>query len=156
MTSRSVAIRDATAEDVQLIFRFIESMAEFDGRLRALQATPEMIREGLFGAVPHAAVLLAEVDGVAVGFASYFRTYSTFLGRPGIWLDDLFVDVEARGCGIGRRCFATSHAWPLLGAAAGSSGRPAYTTTVVLTSTVGLGRMSGRTSDSAALTGTPS
>jgi len=101
VTSHSVAIRDATAEDVQLIFRFIESMAEFDGRLGALQATPEMIREGLFGAVPHAAVLLAEVDGVAVGFASYFRTYSTFLGRSGIWLDDLFVDVEARGRGIG-------------------------------------------------------
>jgi len=59
VTSRSVAIRDARADDVDLIFRFIERMAEFDGRLGALRATPEMIREGLFGAVPHAAVLLA-------------------------------------------------------------------------------------------------
>jgi GNAT superfamily N-acetyltransferase len=99
--SRSVAIRDATIDDIQLIFRFIQRIAEFDGRLGALQATPEIIREGLFGAVRHASVLLAKADGVAVGFASYFRTYSTFLGRPGIWLDDLFVDAEARGRGIG-------------------------------------------------------
>ena len=70
MPSRSVAIRDATADDVQLIFRFIQNMAEFDGRLGALQTTPDMIREGLFGVVPHALVLLAEVDGVPVGFAS--------------------------------------------------------------------------------------
>ena len=61
MTTRSVAIRDATAADVQLIFRFIQSMAEFDGRRGALQATPDMIREGLFGVAPQASVLLAEV-----------------------------------------------------------------------------------------------
>jgi GNAT superfamily N-acetyltransferase len=101
VASRAIAIRDATADDIPLIFRFIQKMAAFDGRLEALQATPELLREALFGAVPHAAVLLAEVEGVPVGFASYFRTYSTFLGRPGIWLDDLYVDEDVRGRGIG-------------------------------------------------------
>ena len=115
VTTRSVSIRDATAADVQLIFRFIQSMAEFDGRRGALQATPDMIREGLFGVAPQASVLLAEVDGIPVGFASYFRTYSTFLGRPGIWLDDLYVDAEARGRGVGtallRHLARTADAW---------------------------------------------
>ncbi len=96
-----VAIRKATVDDVPLIFRFIEDFAEFDGRRARLQATPDMLRDGLFGAAPQASVVLAEVDGVPVGFASYFRTYSTALGRPGIWLDDLYVDEAARGRGIG-------------------------------------------------------
>jgi GNAT superfamily N-acetyltransferase len=99
--SRAIAIRDATADDLPLIFRFMQKMAAFEGRLEALQATPERLLEALFGAVPQAAVLLAEVDGVPAGFASYFRTYSTFLGRPGIWLDDLYVDEDVRGRGIG-------------------------------------------------------
>jgi GNAT superfamily N-acetyltransferase len=101
MADARVTIRDATVDDVDVVFRFIEAMAEFEGRRAALQATPERIREALFGRERRSSVLLAEVDGRAVGFASYFRTYSTFLGRPGIWLDDLYVDAAARGSGIG-------------------------------------------------------
>ncbi len=101
MTGRSVAIRKAAEGDVDVVFRFIQAMAEFEGRREALQATRERIREALFGTPAQAFVLLAERDGIAVGFASCFRTYSTFLGRPGLWLDDLYVDAPARGSGIG-------------------------------------------------------
>ena len=97
----ALRIRPATADDVPVILRFLQRMAELDGRPTALQNTPEMIRDAMFGEAPQAFVLLADVDGDPVGFASYFRTYSTFLGRPGIWLDDLYVEAAARRQGIG-------------------------------------------------------
>jgi len=82
-----------------MILHFLQRMAELDGRPRTLQSTPETIRGAMFGDRPQVLVLLAEVDDGVVGFASYFRTYSTFLGRPGIWLDDLYVEEAARGRG---------------------------------------------------------
>jgi len=84
-----------------MILHFLQRMAELDGRPRTLQSTPETIRGAMFGDRPQVLVLLAEVDDGVVGFASYFRTYSTFLGRPGIWLDDLYVEEAARGRGVG-------------------------------------------------------
>jgi hypothetical protein len=74
-------IRDATEADLPLLLAFLRKKAEFDGCPEALQATPERLREGLFGATPLAGVLFAEVDGQVVGFASYF---SSFLARPGL------------------------------------------------------------------------
>ena len=71
---------------------FLGVPVELDGRPRTLQSTPETIRGAMFGDRPQVLVLLAEVDDGVVGFASYFRTYSTFLGRPGLWLDDLYVE----------------------------------------------------------------
>src|SRR5262249_50563742 len=97
-----VVIRAASAEDIPLILAFIAKKAEFDRCPEAVEATPDKIRETLFGDVPLAGVLLAEIDGRAVGFASYFPTSSTFLAGPGIWLDDLFVDADRRGRGVGR------------------------------------------------------
>src|SRR5581483_6015411 len=93
--------RSATAEDVGPVLGFIRKKAEFDGCPNSVEATAEKIRETLFGDAPLTSVLIAERGGVPVGFAAYFRTYSTFLARPGIWLDDLFVEEHARGQGIG-------------------------------------------------------
>jgi GNAT superfamily N-acetyltransferase len=101
METSSVVIRAATAEDIPVILEFIAKKAEFDRCPEAVEATPEKIRETLFGDAPLAGILLAEVEGRAVGFASYFYTYSTFLARPGIWLDDLFVNVDRRSRRIG-------------------------------------------------------
>jgi GNAT superfamily N-acetyltransferase len=98
----SLSIRPATPEDLPLILRFIHLKAAFDGCLETVEATPERLSEALFGDAPTAGVLFAEVAGEPVGFASYYRTYSTFLARPGIWLDDLFVVEPMRSQGIGK------------------------------------------------------
>jgi GNAT superfamily N-acetyltransferase len=100
-SSAGIAVRHATASDLPLILRFIRKKAEFDRCPDAVEATEEKLRATLFSDTPRAHVLFAEMDGVAVGFAAYFTTYSTFLARPGIWLDDLFVDGEMRSQGIG-------------------------------------------------------
>ena len=97
----ALRVRDATLDDVPVILHFLQRMAELDGRPRAVESTPETIRDAMFGDAPQVFALLADLDASPVGFASYFRTYSTFLGRPGIWLDDLYVEEAARGGGIG-------------------------------------------------------
>jgi GNAT superfamily N-acetyltransferase len=102
MHAGTIRIRHAVAEDIPLILGFIRKKAEFDRCPVAVEATPEKIRQTLFGDTPLAGILFAEMDGMAVGFVSYFWTYSTFLARPGIWLDDLFVEVNMRSQGIGR------------------------------------------------------
>jgi GNAT superfamily N-acetyltransferase len=102
MHAGTIRIRHAVAEDIPLILGFIHKKAEFDRCPDAVEATPEKIRQTLFRDPPLAGILFAEMDGLAVGFASYFWTYSTFLARPGLWLDDLFVDASVRSQGIGR------------------------------------------------------
>jgi GNAT superfamily N-acetyltransferase len=97
----AVSIRSAVVEVVSVIMDFIRRKAEFDGCPGAVEATPERIRETLFGPAPLAGVLLAVLEGRAVGFAAYSFTFSTFLARPGVWMDDLFVDEPVRGRGIG-------------------------------------------------------
>jgi GNAT superfamily N-acetyltransferase len=97
----ALRIREASIGDVGVILHFLQRMADFDGRPTALKSTPETIRQSVFGDPPQVFVLVAEVDGTPAGFASYFRTYSTLLGQPGIWLDDLYVEENARGGGIG-------------------------------------------------------
>lgn len=88
--------------DLSVIIGFIHKKAAFDGVPLALQASAEKLRETLFADPPLAYVSLAEADGKAVGFASYFFTFSTFLACPGIWLDDLYVDADQRSQGVGR------------------------------------------------------
>ena len=102
MSAQPITIRKASADDIPLILSFIAKKASFDGCPEAVEATPEKLRQTMFGKEPLASVVFAEVEGRAVGFASYFRTYSTFLARPSIWLDDLFIDEVKRGQGIGK------------------------------------------------------
>jgi GNAT superfamily N-acetyltransferase len=98
-----ISIRPARREDVPQILAFIRELAEYERLLHAVVATPEDITQSLFGPQPCAHALLASLDGEPVGFALYFYNFSTFLGRPGLYLEDLFVRPAARGHGIGRR-----------------------------------------------------
>ncbi len=98
----SLSIRPATVADTALILEFIQALADYE-RLRAeAVVTEDQLRATLFGDRPYAEVLVAEWEGSAAGFALFFHNYSTFLGRPGIYLEDLFVRPEFRGRGIGK------------------------------------------------------
>lgn len=101
-----VRIREATKQDASLILSFIRKKAVFDGVPDWVEATEEKLADELFGPKPVAFVLFAEIEGKAVGFAIYFLTFSSFLARPGIWLDDLYVDESARGRGAGKALLA--------------------------------------------------
>lgn len=97
-----IKIREATRQDAALILHFIRRKAEFDGLLQEVEATEEGLLAELFGPRPAAFVLFAEVEGQVTGYALYFLTFSSFLARPGLWLDDLFVVESSRGQGVGR------------------------------------------------------
>jgi GNAT superfamily N-acetyltransferase len=95
-------LRPAQAEDVPTILKLIRGLAEYEHVPEAAQATePDLLRDG-FGPQPRFHCVLAEWDGRTAGFALYFYNYSTWKGRPGIFLDDLFVWPEFRGRGIGK------------------------------------------------------
>lgn len=94
-------IRAATVEDVPLILRFIRALAEYERLADQVVATEDGLRETLFGARPYAEVVIAEEGGEPAGFALFFHNYSTFLGRPGIYLEDLYVLPEMRSRGVG-------------------------------------------------------
>jgi GNAT superfamily N-acetyltransferase len=97
-----MAIRKATEGDLDTICALIRELAEYERMADEVTLDPAEVAEHLFGADPAAAVLVAETDeGEVAGFALWFRTFSTFLGRPGIWLEDLFVRPEHRGRGHG-------------------------------------------------------
>jgi GNAT superfamily N-acetyltransferase len=95
-------IRLATAQDVPLIFRFIKGLAEYENLTQEVTATEELLRDTLFGSRQVAEVIIGDYRGEPVGFAIFFHNYSTFLGRPGIYLEDLFVLPEMRGRGFGK------------------------------------------------------
>ena len=95
-------IREATEADVPLILEFIRGLAEYEKLADKVVATEEVIRESLFGRKPYAEVLIAEADGDSAGFALFFHNFSTFIGRPGIYLEDLFVKPQYRGRGFGK------------------------------------------------------
>ncbi|OJU17710.1 MAG: GNAT family N-acetyltransferase [Clostridiales bacterium 43-6] len=96
-----VTFRIATEADVPLIFRFIMALAEYESLTDMVTATQEGLRESVFNN-KQAEVFFAVVDGVEVGYALFFQTYSTFAGRAGIFLEDLFVLPEYRGKGYGK------------------------------------------------------
>jgi GNAT superfamily N-acetyltransferase len=101
-----ITIRFATVEDVPIIRRLIHGLAEYERLVEEAVATEADIRDSLFGDNPDAEVLIAELDGDAAGFALFFHNYSTFLGRRGLYLEDLFVLPAHRGHGIGRALMA--------------------------------------------------
>ncbi|MGH7805167.1 MAG: GNAT family N-acetyltransferase [Candidatus Binatia bacterium] len=99
-------IRPATEADVPVVLRLIRALAEYEKLTHEVVATEAAIRDGLFGPRRSAAAILAHLGEEPVGFALYFQTFSTFLGRPGIYLEDLFVEERFRGRGVGKRLLA--------------------------------------------------
>jgi GNAT superfamily N-acetyltransferase len=98
----TTTIRTATEADVPQILAFIRALAEFEHEPEAVEATEDgLLRDG-FGPQPFYSCLMAEHEGRPAGFALYFFNYSTWLGRPGLYLEDLFVSPEFRGLGIGK------------------------------------------------------
>jgi len=94
-------IRIARADDCATILGFIRDLAQYEKLSHEVVADEAQLRATLFGAQPAAEVLIAEQAGAAVGFALFFTSYSTFLAKPGLYLEDLFVRPAARGAGIG-------------------------------------------------------
>ncbi len=95
-------IRQAQKEDVPLLLDFIKQLADYEKLSHVVVADAESLRRTLFGEIAFAEVILADYQNQSVGFALFFHNYSTFLGKPGIYLEDLFVVPAMRGKGIGR------------------------------------------------------
>ena len=98
----TTTIRSATPDDTGLILELILALADYEKLLHEAVATENDLKRDLFGPQPRVFCEIAEHDGKPMGFALWFYTYSTFQGRHGIWLEDLFVVPEARGLGIGK------------------------------------------------------
>lgn len=101
-----ITIRQAGPEDFDLVAAFIRKLAEYEKLAHEVRFDDAVLHGHLFGDRPAAEVLIGEVDGVPSGFALFFATFSTFEGKPGIWLEDLFVEPHARGAGLGRALLA--------------------------------------------------
>jgi len=97
----TVTIRQARDSDAQQIYDFVHELATYEREPQAVVTSPAVIAEQLADEDPPFRCLIAERDGTAVGFALYFRSYSTWTGRPGIYLEDLYVPPQLRGQGIG-------------------------------------------------------
>ena len=102
----SLSIRPAVEPDLDLIIGFIRALAAYERLADEVCLDRDVLATHLFGSAPKAEVLIAERDGAPVGFALFFHNFSTFEGRPGIYLEDLFVSPEARGSGAGKALLA--------------------------------------------------
>lgn len=102
----SLSIRSATRVDISLIGQFIRDLAEYERLAHAVRFDEAVMAQKLFGPRPYAEVLIGEIDGTPQGFALFFHNFSTFEGRPGIYLEDLFVRPDARGSGLGKALLA--------------------------------------------------
>ena len=99
-------IRPAAPADCPLIAALIGELADYEKLRHECHATAEALEASLFGERPHAECVIAEVDRTPVGFALFFHNYSTFLAKPGLYLEDLFVRPAARGQGVGKALLA--------------------------------------------------
>jgi GNAT superfamily N-acetyltransferase len=97
----AIRIASATPDDVPALMALIRGLAEYEKLVHQLSMTPQALREHLFGERPYAEAVIARVGGDAVGYALWFHTYSTFLAKPGLYLEDLFVVPQRRGRGVG-------------------------------------------------------
>jgi GNAT superfamily N-acetyltransferase len=105
-TQPAFRIEPATERDVPLILQLIKGLAEYEKLADAVSATEEELRRSLFGPRPAAEVIIGYAGDEPAGFALFFHNYSTFLAKPGIYLEDLFVRPEWRGHGYGRQLLA--------------------------------------------------
>jgi len=102
----TLTIRSATRADLPLIAQLIRDLAEYEKLAHEVRFDEAVLAEKLFGARPYAEVVIGELDGAPQGFALFFHNFSTFEGKPGIYLEDLFVRPEARGSGLGKALLA--------------------------------------------------
>ena len=102
----ALSIRPAEPADVPVVAGLIRQLARFEKLEHEVVLTEELLKAGLFGARPYAEAVLAEEDGQAIGFALFYHNFSTFLARPGMYLEDLFLLPDHRGRGVGRALLA--------------------------------------------------
>lgn len=102
----TIALRRGASADLPLICELIAELAAYKQLSHALRFDPEVMGTHLFGPHPKAEVLIGEIDGVAQGFALFFHNFSTFEGRPGLYLEDIFVRPAVRGLGLGTALLA--------------------------------------------------
>jgi len=102
----TLSIRPATPADLPLIAQLIRDLAEYEKLAHEVRFDEAVLGEKLFGTRPYAEVVIGELDGAPQGFALFFHNFSTFEGKPGIYLEDLFVRPEARGSGLGKALLA--------------------------------------------------
>jgi len=95
-------LRAAEARDLGAIVGLIRELAEFEKLAHLVEVTPQRLREHLFGKRPAAEAVVAEREGSVIGFALFFTNFSTFLGKPGLYLEDLYVQPAERGSGVGQ------------------------------------------------------
>ncbi|MGV7122017.1 N-acetyltransferase family protein [Sphingopyxis sp. 550A] len=102
----TLSIRPAAPTDLPLIAQFIRDLADYEKLAHEVRFDEATLGEKLFGERPYAEVVIGEIDGAAQGFALFFHNFSTFEGRPGLYLEDLFVRPAARGSGLGKALLA--------------------------------------------------
>ena len=106
LTDEAIKLRRAQSGDAGDIIAFIRELADYENLTHEVVASEQALQTALFGESPAAEVIIADYAGEPAGFALFFTTFSTFLGQPGIWLEDLFVRPARRGAGIGRALLA--------------------------------------------------